>query len=118
MGMDARSPENHELVVRRVQPLGSHIAIAFLEPTSGGQFVNKTEWGFDYQVSTMNTTQPGRWAKVLGIGELVVEADVPVGSYVFIEPLMWSTGFAIDGMQFWLTGYEKIMLVSKTEPEL
>lgn len=116
--MDARDDKNCDTVRRRIQPLGKNIAIMFLEPTSGGQFINKTDWGFNYQVSTMGTKQRGRWARVLAVGELVQEHDVHVDQFVFLEPLMWTVAQEVENMQFWLTSLDKVWLTSEVEPAL
>lgn len=94
-----------------LHPLGSTVLFKFLDETRGaqGSFSERTRSGLI--IPTLQQTQKGeRWGQVVAAGPEA--ADVAVGDYILIEPLMWTRNAELDGEKFWKTNTDKIMAVS------
>ena len=100
-----------------ITPLFNGILFVFTDDFKGGLFQEKTDWGFEVKGGHQNTTQEGRWGKVLAIGPDVSEDDIQKGDFIFVEPLMWTKGIEHDGVQVWKTDSDKVMLVSEEYPK-
>jgi len=97
-------------------PLFDSILFVFLDDFKRGFFREETDWGFKIGATTDNSTQAARWAKVLSVGPDVPEDDVKKGTYILVEPLMWTKGVKNDGLDVWKTDISKVMLVSEEIP--
>lgn len=100
----------------QASPIRSNILFCFLNQTNSGSgtFTDSTKSGV--LVSTILDSQAaGRWAKALLVGPECV--GIKVGQYIFIQPLMWTTGFDFDGIKIWKTDESKILAVSDEIPE-
>lgn len=105
-------------VTERIKPLRDHIAFEFIDGTKSGQVVDKTDWGFEFQVSTANTKQPPRWGRILATGPKAASSECAfaIGSYILIEPLMWTNKQHVDDLEFWYTSADRVMLYSEEAP--
>lgn len=101
-------------MIHDIKPAGDYILFTFLDDVWNGTMSNTTAWGFQYQVSTQNTQQPGRWGQVHEVGSEVDQ--VSPGQYIFIEPLMWTVHQNHNDRKIWWTSQQKVMLVSDTAP--
>lgn len=89
------------------------IIFQFIGDTQSGNFVPKTEWGFEIKRATEDHKEP-RWGEVKVVGKDV--KHVVTGDYVLIEPLMWTLNFQYEGEKYWATDEVKVLAVSKTRP--
>jgi hypothetical protein len=90
-----------------VRPLGEKIMFQFLDDANDKGFTNTTSWGFQSKTHDDNAKNP-RWVKVINVGPRVPEHVKP-GSYVLVEPLMWTVNFKINDEKFWATDYSKVI---------
>lgn len=104
--------------INTIQPIEDRIMFVFTQEITGGQAVEKTEWGFEFAVSKNNTAQPPRWGKIVAVGP-DVNAHLPddfkmsAGDTILIEPLMWTESYDDqDGEKFWFTSLEKVMMIA------
>lgn len=98
-------------------PLRNGILFIFLDNVKQGSFQETTSWGFQLSSTSDDSAKKARWAKVLAIGEEVSkDSGIKVGTYICIEPLMWTEGMRYDGIQVWRTDETKVMLVSDEAP--
>lgn len=110
--------------VNSLAPCGKYILFTFIgETIVGGTVSDKTDWGFEFQVSTAGTEQPPRWGEVHAVGEdvnthLPPDKQIKQGSFVYIEPLMWTEHMVIDDRRIWWTSADKIMLVQDEKPSV
>lgn len=112
-----------------IKPIGKNIAFQFLHGIgfSSGTFTAKsqTAWGFEYKVSTANTVQPPRWAKVIAVGPDVNEGipddqRIEVGKYILIDPMMWTEFMTLESdpnERFWFTASYKVIACTSEIPE-
>lgn len=103
-----------DALITGLDPSGEYILFTFLDGLWNGTVSDKTEWGFEYQVSTANTAQPARWGLVHAVGEDVT--NVKPGQYVFIEPLMWTEFQTYGDRKIWWTGESKVLGVTDDRP--
>lgn len=99
-----------------ITPLFNGILFIFNEDFSRGFFQEKTDWGFEIRGGHKNSSQEGRWGKVVALGPEVTEEDMCIGDYIYIEPLMWTKGIKHDGIDIWKTDSNKVLLVSQEKP--
>jgi len=100
-------------------PLRDGILFIFLDEASSAGFREKTNWGFQLLTNSDRTNGDPRWGKVVALGEdLKDNEDVKNGSFVLIEPLMWTLGMTYDGTKVWKTDISKILAVSDELPKL
>jgi co-chaperonin GroES (HSP10) len=95
--------------MNQFRPINSRLVFEFVDRTQGGNFTNKTSWGFEIQQKTDEIKRP-RWGKVLQVGSDI--SAVKEGQYVLIEPMMWTLGFEHEGKSYWTTSEEKVMAVA------
>jgi len=103
-----------------IRPLRNKILFQFLEETSGpnNTFKEKTNWGFELGSSYQETSSKPRWGVVLAAGpEVGDECNIP-GTFILIEPLMWSPGFGDISSPIWQTEEEKILAYTDEIPNL
>lgn len=94
--------------------LGNKILFQFVQEVNNGQFKASTDWNFMIK-SSNDDPKFARWGKVINKGPDV--ADVNIGDYVLVEPLMWTVNMDIDeNTKAWGTNRDKVIAVSKTEP--
>ncbi len=98
-----------------IEPINNGILFVFIQSVSKNSFDESTDWGFKIKSNQKTTTQSGRWGKVLAVGP-TVESDIQKGTYIFIEPLMWTQGFKFDGVNVWKTDSSKVMAVCDSLP--
>ncbi len=96
-------------------PLFDSILFIFVDDLRKGFFQEKTDWGFELQASPDNSTKSGRWGKVVAVGPDVSD-DVDSGTFIFVEPLMWTKGIKHDGVEVWKTDVTKVLAVSNDYP--
>lgn len=75
-------------------------------------FNNVSEGGIVF-ASFQHDLESPRWGKVLSIGEEVKHIDV--GDRILIEALRWTESHKHDGLEFWMTTEDQVMLVEKPE---
>lgn len=98
-------------------PIRNGILFVFTDTLKGKFFQETTDWGLNIVGGHENTAKAGRWGKVLAVGPEVDHEDVTSGTYIFIEPLMWTVGFKHDGVQIWKTDITKVLAVSEQLPK-
>lgn len=96
--------------------LGKDIIFQFKDDVSGG-LVKKTSTasGIILAGQQIDQQRQARWGKVVAVGTDITE-EIKVGSYILIEPLMWTVGFTFDSdVKFWKTHETKVLAVSDEE---
>lgn len=107
-----------------MKAIRNHIIFAFerdiVRSSSGGrdrlQFEEKTDWGFDLGNAEQGfdeSSKAAQWGIVKNIGHQV--RDVKVGDRVLVEPLKWTTGVDFDGITYWRTDEDCILLVDDSD---
>lgn len=97
--------------MHKLRPLGNTILFQFLDETRGpqGSFTERTRSGLI--IPTLQRTQRGeRWGKVVAVAPGV--PNVNEGDYILIEPLMWTRNAELDGVKYWKTNADKVMIVT------
>lgn len=97
-------------------PLFDGILFIFVDDLKKGLFQEQTDWGFDLIGTSDNSTKNGRWGKVVAVGPDVPEEDIENGTFIFVEPLMWTKGVKHDDVEVWKTDVSKVMAVSQQYP--
>lgn len=110
-----------------IRPIQDGIFFIFLDKTHRGNFQEVTSWGFEHSDSKNKMgydeqKDRARWAKVVALGHKVDREQIPLKSYICIEPLMWTNSFKVtddDGKSYniWKTDPEKVMMVSMERPQ-
>ena len=94
-----------------ILPLKTNIVFQFLDATGGakGKFTDrKTDSGII--IPTLDSAQKeSRWGVATHVGP---DSEVKVGEYIYIEALMWSFGFEVDGEKYWKTDDSKILFAT------
>lgn len=75
-------------------------------------FNNVSEGGIVFSSFHHDLNVP-RWGTVTHIGEEVKE--IAVGDKILIEALRWTEGHKHEGVEFWMTTEDQVMLVEKPE---
>lgn len=96
-------------------PVSKFILFTFPEGVWNNTVSDKTEWGFEFQVSTENTKQPPRWVLVHAAGPQVHESVQP-GKYILVEALMWTEYMEHEGKKIWWTSDDKVLAVADERP--
>lgn len=94
-------------------PLTNTILFAFLEEVSDGQFRERTSWGLELAMSPDQQAKNARWGRVLAIGP-DIKSEVQPEDRIYIEPLMWTPGFEMDGVKIWRTDITKVLVVDRS----
>jgi len=100
----------------KLQPLGKNIIFAFLEQVSHDGFIPSSGGKIILTQQNLDHNRTPKWGMVLLTGPQV-PADIKVGDYIFIEPLMWTPGFEVEGVKAWKTDSDKVMVVSSEVPD-
>jgi co-chaperonin GroES (HSP10) len=97
--------------VDKIRPIHNHIIIKFLDVSGGGEFTSTARSGI--ALASMSDEQGApRWAQVVKRGPDVDE-EIQVGTFVLIEPKMWSVGVMLDDdKRFWRTDSTHVMAVA------
>jgi co-chaperonin GroES (HSP10) len=100
----------------KMKIIGKDIIFRFVDDVSGGMVKQQTtQSGIIIAGQQMDQQNNARWGKVYGVGDEVT-SDIVIGTYILIEPLMWSTGFTFDSeTKYWRTHESKVMAVSDEE---
>lgn len=61
-------------------------------------------------ISPTKNADAARWGIVIKVGPEVTE-EIRVGSRIFIEKLMWTSGATWDREEYWMTNEEKVLCV-------
>lgn len=101
-------------IVGNYKPLNTKIICKFIQDVADGTFSNKTEWGLQIRNKIEDIKTP-RWVKIISTGPDVPDR-IMKGSYALLEQLGWTENFKIGEEKYWLTGFEKILAISETEP--
>lgn len=103
-----------------IRPLSNKIIFQFLSELVGelGLFKEKTESGIIVSSNFNDSGKNPRWGVVMAIGSEVNQDDIKVGTFILIEPLMWSDKIKIGGESVWQTDETKIMAVSDEIPSV
>jgi hypothetical protein len=96
-----------EETLDNIRALGEKIIFQFMDDANEKGFTNKTSWGLEVKTHDDNAKNP-RWVKVIKTGPRVPD-HVTIGSYVLVEPLMWTMSYKIGGEKFWATDYAKVI---------
>ncbi len=75
-------------------------------------FKEKTEWGFELGASFDETSKKARWVIITSVGPDVRENLKP-GMRVLVDALKWTTGFKVDGVTYWKTDEEHVLLLDE-----
>lgn len=100
-----------------LRPFKKSVIFEFLDETTGnfGMFQDKSRAGIiltaDHRIQ-----KKGRWGKVYKVGDEVT--GIEPGDFVFLQPLMWTTFFNFNGKKYWKSDISKVMIVSKTQPDI
>ena len=94
-------------------PLFDGILFIFVDDLKKGFFQEQTDWGFEIHGNSDNSAKNGRWGKVVAVGPDVDEEDIENGTFIFVEPLMWTKGVKHDDVEVWKTDSSKVMAVSQ-----
>lgn len=100
-----------------LKPLFDGILFIFIDDLKKGFFEEKTDWDFKMLGSHDNSAKAGRWGKVVAVGPDVKEDDIENGTFIFVEPLMWTKGVKHDDIEVWKTDVSKVMAVSEHYPK-
>jgi hypothetical protein len=98
-------------------PLFDGILFIFVDDLKKGFFQKTTKWGFQLRGTSDDSAKNGRWGKVVAVGPDVPAEEVENGTFIFIEPLMWTKGVKHDEVEVWKTDATKVMAVSDDYPE-
>lgn len=98
-----------------IRPLHNKIFFQFEDRVMTGlegkrAFEDKTESGIVTLGSTEDATKKPRWAKVLAVGP-TTDDSIKVGDRVMIEALRWTEMMTVDGVDFWQTNDEEILII-------
>ena len=100
----------------KLKAIRDGIIFQFVQQTVGDHFQEVTASGFTIMENKEKQLKIPRWAKVLAVGKGVKSKEIKVGSYILIEPLMWTTNLAIEGAKIWRTSESKVMCVADECP--
>ena len=100
----------------KLQPLGKNIIFVFLDEVAQDGFIPNSGGRILLTKQNLDHNRTPKWGKVLLTGPQV-PADIKVGDYIFIEPLMWTPGFDVDDVKAWKTDSDKVMVVSSEVPD-
>jgi len=59
--------------------------------------------------NTDDATKKPRWATVVAVGD-AVDSDIKVGTKICVEALRWTDMMTVDGIDFWQTNDEEVLL--------
>ncbi len=96
----------------KVRTIHDKILFAFDDDHGKAGFNNVSEGGIVF-ASFHHDLESPRWGKVMSIGDEV--KDVAVGDRILIEALRWTEGHKHEGVEFWMTTEDQVMLVDKPE---
>jgi hypothetical protein len=102
-----------------IRPLHDNIIFQFLNETDTvlGKFKETTSFGLEIiGGNTDDSAKKARWALVTFVGPDVT--DVEPGNYIYISPLKWTEHFRYEGMKYWKTDIDQILLVSDDLPDI
>ena len=98
-----------------IRPLHNSIIFEFEDAIERGAhttgFKDQTESGLYLGVSHERSTGSPRWGKVLAVGNSVKDKDIQPGVRICIEALQWTNEVRTEGVSFWRTDEEKVLLV-------
>lgn len=101
----------------KLLPLGKNILFTFLEDVSDGGFIPQSGGQILLTRQNLDHNRTPKWGLVLLTGPQV-PADIAVGDYILIEPLMWTPGFDVEDVKAWKTDSDKVMVVSSEVPDI
>jgi len=96
-----------------LRPLGKNIIFIFLEEVSQGRFTPSHASGIILTNKNVDVNREPKWGKVFLTGP-DCDDEIKVGDYILVESLCWTPGFDFDGIKFWKTDSDKVMMVSDT----
>lgn len=104
-------------MLSKLNIIHKNILFQFVEEATQGQrgFTNSTAWGFVVNTHQDNASLP-RWGKVVKVGPEVNE-HITEGSYILIEPLMWTANMSLNDEKYWSTNTDKIIAYQQEEPQ-
>lgn len=100
----------------RLTAIKDSIIFQFVQKTVGDHFQEMTASGFTIMENKEKQLNVARWAKVLSVGKGVKSTEIVEGSYILIEPLMWTPNLAVEGEKIWRTSEGKVMCIADECP--
>ena len=99
----------------QIRPLHNKIFFQFeeriIENAKGVRsFETKSDGGVVVLGSNEDATKKPRWCKVLAVGPKV-DDSIKVGMRVCVEALRWTDPVTVDGVEFWQTNDEEILVI-------
>lgn len=97
-----------------IRPLHNKIFFQFEDrivknKTGTRGFESVSEAGIVVMADDEDSTQKGRWARVLNVGPTV--SEIKAGDRICIHPLRWTSVMNVDGVDFWQTNDEEVLLI-------
>lgn len=102
--------------MHKLKVLNNSILFEFIQQTINGQFSETTSFGLAIIESKDKQLKTPRWGKVLSVGSKVKETDIQEGTYILVEPLMWTTNLEFEGSKVWRTTEDKVLAISTVNP--
>jgi len=100
--------------IKNYVPTRNRILFRFIQDIGDGTFTNKTSWGLQIR-NKIEDVKMSRWGIVEKVGPEVSDRITP-GMYILIEPLMWTEGFKVNEVKYWITSQDKLFATSEEEP--
>jgi co-chaperonin GroES (HSP10) len=101
--------------LNKLRAIKNSIIFTFVEDISAGMFHSTTKSGLAIVEAKDKQLKVPRWGKVVKIGPEVSD-EVKEGTYILVEPLMWTTNTEFEGEKFWVTNESKIFAVADFNP--
>lgn len=95
-----------------IETVRDYVIFTFIEETTGGRFINKTNSQIILTSDDRMQTNYPRWGKVEEIGPNVKE--ITKGEYILIEPGKWTSHFYVNGKRYWKTDIDHVLCSSDT----
>ena len=93
-----------------IEPVRNYVIFTFVEDITGDRFINSARGVIQVTSDDKAQTKHPRWGKVTNVGPDV--KDIEIGEYVLIEAGKWTSYFVVDGVRYWKTDDEQVVLVS------
>jgi hypothetical protein len=99
------------ITINKINPIHNHLLVKFLDVVAGGEFISTAKSGI--MLASMSDEQgEARWAQVVRRGP-DVQDDIQVGTYVLLEPKMWSVAVMLeDDTKAWRTDDSRVIAVA------
>lgn len=93
-----------------IQPTTNSIIFSFYDDSTSSRFINKTASGIAIAISAKDQANVDRWGVVTAVGPDV--RNIKVGEAILIESGFWTSGFEVEGVKFWKTDENSVILTA------